>query len=888
MMKKSFIIYIFLLPITSIWGNNLDYVDCYKSLLQDLSLNRYPQEKVYLHMDNRSYFIGDTIWFKAYVMNASTLHPTQMSGVLYVELLGENGVELEHKKLRIENGMCHGDFILKEEYRSGYHEIRAYTRYMLNFGNSTSEEQDLIYEQMDVSERDRVKYSYRRQQEDKDLIPEYNHCIFSRVFPVYMPPLQKGDYRKDMDYYPFHTSLAFPKETDEAFREDNLKLSFYPEGGQLIAGVENIVAFEAIDQWGRKCEVNGYVTTRKDNQISTFRTDKRGRGTFTICPKIGITYTAHVVYKGKSYTFKLPQSIDSGTALHLIPPIADEGVNVELRSSVDKREELIGISIQCRGSLLVFDTITVKGGTISSVKIPQKVLRTGVNQFTVFNERGEVLADRLFFVPPQRCAQLTVVQLPDSVSPYEHVVLDMKTFDGSNWPAQAVYSLSVTDADNRDTSFDTRDIRSELLLFSDLKGFIEDADSYFCHDNDTLMATDIDLLMLVQGWRRYEWKPVGEVEYTPEKGLQLDGYVISDIVKDKSIRNPDNYKRIPNLIMKVSMQSPMISFRDSCRVDSLGIFHLDIDRYFIGEAPMTIVLSGGDTNKQKKWYQRIVPSDIDLRYSYPVIHRVFSPLPNMYSYYQTHTLEDEFLVSSIGNENWEMEGTIDEVTVKKRFKQKSKIHYENPDMIINYFKEWNHVIDRGCPLMNYYGGTNEDNTVLLNYHLGRMRLSQSEEMLRKYDSIYVRQAPRFYKPYHMPDTIKVYTNLCSREPLNIRELDANTDHRDILRCVFSYFKRSESPRNAPYMPKNGVRDTYYEGYSLVRSFYSPDYSEFTLPDTADYRRTLYWNPDVWTDHRGRASVSFYNNKRTKKLHIRAEGFTRNGEFIVYDSDKPTN
>ena len=49
----------------------------------------YPQEKVYVHMDNRSYFLGDTIWFKAYVMNATTLHPTQMSGVLYVELLNE-------------------------------------------------------------------------------------------------------------------------------------------------------------------------------------------------------------------------------------------------------------------------------------------------------------------------------------------------------------------------------------------------------------------------------------------------------------------------------------------------------------------------------------------------------------------------------------------------------------------------------------------------------------------------------------------------------------------------------------------------------------------------------------------------------------------------------
>ena len=85
-----------------------------------------------------------------------------------------------------------------------------------------------------------------------------------------------------------------------------------------------------------------------------------------------------------------------------------------------------------------------------------------------------------------------------------------------------------------------------------------------------------------------------------------------------------------------------------------------------------------------------------------------------------------------------------------------------------------------------------------------------------------------------------------------------------------------------------MRDTYFEGYSQVCSFYSPDYSNCALPDTADYRRTLYWNPDVWTDHQGRASVSFYNNSQTTKLHIRAEGFTRNGEFIVYDSDKPTN
>ena len=113
--------------------------------LKDYAVNiirfnkEYPQEKVYVHMDNRSYFIGDTIWFKAYVMDAMTSHPTQQSGVLYVELLNEYSAEMAHKKMQLENGMCHGGFALKDDYRTGYYEIRAYTRYMLNWGNDLRE-----------------------------------------------------------------------------------------------------------------------------------------------------------------------------------------------------------------------------------------------------------------------------------------------------------------------------------------------------------------------------------------------------------------------------------------------------------------------------------------------------------------------------------------------------------------------------------------------------------------------------------------------------------------------------------------------------------------------------------------------------------------------------
>ena len=53
--------------------------------------HRYPREKVYLHLDNNAYFEDETLWFKAYVVRASSLQPTTLSRVLYVELLKDDG-----------------------------------------------------------------------------------------------------------------------------------------------------------------------------------------------------------------------------------------------------------------------------------------------------------------------------------------------------------------------------------------------------------------------------------------------------------------------------------------------------------------------------------------------------------------------------------------------------------------------------------------------------------------------------------------------------------------------------------------------------------------------------------------------------------------------------
>lgn len=885
-----------------------------------------PQEKVYLHMDNRSYFIGDTIFFKAYVLNASTLQRTKVSEVLYVELLNESGIEMEHKKLKVVGGVCHGSFILKDSYRTGYYEIRAYTRYMLNFGN---EKMPWMNIHKHVKEKNLNPYAITPEQRmttskptlesvfptpiwDQSIVADANHCQFTRVFPVYMKPEKPGEYKREKDWYPIHTQLAYPKETEEELRDDSLRIAFYPEGGMLVAGTASRIAIDVSDQWGREKSISGHITEGRNGKdtLATFRAGRRGRGTFTLTPERGKHYYAHIAYKDKEYRYALPQVDKSGYALCLTAPIAQGDAAFTVCAS-GIPDALIGWTLQCRGALTAFDTIGTTANTVHEVTIPRTNLIPGVNQLTLFNARGEVLAERLFFVsPPKERSTLSITtQLPDSLAPFEKVTLDFQAMAANGYFDHTHFSLSVTDAGECDETFDTGDIHSEMLLSSDLKGFIKDVDSYFRHTNDTAMRNDIDLLMMVQGWRRYEWQTMaGTVpytpRYTPEYGLQLDGYVITDEAPEDKFADASSYKRLGNVAAHVTMIDPLITVDDTCHADSLGNYHMAFKRDFFGEVPMTIELrETADKAKRKGLVGR-------LKYAYPIIHRAFSPATTPYDYYQHHSPHDDELRTVINNYDWQMEGNIENVDIRKRHKQSSELYLDRPEIVVDYYKEWNYTIDRGIPNANiydhkqYYANerdidakeaflmgdeeythpSNENNEIRLNYTLGRSRLWG--RIARLEDSLFTYTSGRKsrYQVYLMPKKINVYTNLVSREALST-PIDDDTDTRPFVVWKPEYYKRSLSPRTAPYMLKDGVRNTFIEGYSRVVSFYHRDYSGDELPDSADYRRTLYWNPSITTTPIGKAQVTFYNNARAKRIHIRAEGISRYGGLVVYDSEK---
>jgi hypothetical protein len=108
--------------------------------------------------------------------------------------------------------------------------------------------------------------------------------------------------------------------------------------------------------------------------------------------------------------------------------------------------------------------------------------------------------------------------------------------------------------------------------------------------------------------------------------------------------------------------------------------------------------------------------------------------------------------------------------------------------------------------------------------------------------------------------------------LNFTKYPIVNQRDSIVIFIYTADKRRQNPQ--------GIRNTSFSGFNLAAEFYSPDYKDIALPLEPDFRRTLYWNPNVKTDKNGKVSVRFYNNATCKELDISAEGITETGVSFV--------
>ena len=451
-----------------------------------------PQEKIYIHMDNTCYFQGDTIWFAAYTRKTSTDTPSNVSGVLYVELLNNDGYLVERKLIEMREGRGNGFFALNNQIQySGFYELRAYTRWQLNWG---------LFEHPHSRIASRWFAS-------KDLEQEFYRDyekLYSRVFPVYDRPLSPGNYERDMTLRVLRRTFKNNPDTPQP------TLTLYPEGGNLVAGVENSVAFEAVmsdGQWLKgSLTPNSLTPSNLTPAPSPGRgevpTVNRGRGVFTIVPEKGmereVTFTTE---DGQTVKAKLPKPEERGVAMR----VQQEGDSTRIVMHLTGLSpDSLGLTIMHEGRVETFYALSNYADTagIKPLPIGEAAKRAGVHQVTVFDTSGHVWADRLFFVTRQEEMQptLSVSGAKEEYQPYDSIGLDIQGKAG-----EATLSLTVRDGYQADALYDNANIMVEMLLSSEIRGFVPDP-GWFFEADDSVHRAALDLLMMTQGWRRFNWR----------------------------------------------------------------------------------------------------------------------------------------------------------------------------------------------------------------------------------------------------------------------------------------------------------------------------------------------------------------------------------------------
>jgi hypothetical protein len=433
---------------------------------------QFPQEKIYLHLDRPSYFVGEDIWFKAYLQNQAIPNCN-----IYIELIDASGDVIDKKINWAQNGLAYGDFHLDNSLESGVYQIRAYTNWMRNFDDAWFFRKDLI--------------------------------IWNRRDGKINPELAE----------------IKPKDFD---------LQFLPEGGTFVPNTLNKVAFKAIDKNGKGISVSGEIVDDLGNKQVDFKSGFKGMGSIVFEPLAGRKYKAKAVVADKfSLEVDLPVPQADAIKLSVEPNIPDKirlqiyQEKFQLGSDTENKLLLIG---QSNGQICYRREIIVNQQT-NIFEIDKNVFPTGIVKLTLFDNDLIPRCERLFFADHHDHVNVEIVPDKQNYLTREKVQFDIKTIANNETPFLSNLSLSVY---NSESSIETEEypnnILTHFLLTSELKGTIEDAAWYFKDDSISTLSA-LDNLMLTHGYRYFDWEEIvennmPEIKFQPEESVQIKGRIL--------------------------------------------------------------------------------------------------------------------------------------------------------------------------------------------------------------------------------------------------------------------------------------------------------------------------------------------------------------------------
>ncbi|GAB3931008.1 hypothetical protein [Mucilaginibacter myungsuensis] len=428
----------------------LTVVCSFKTKAQDLStikqgFDRYtqtiPHEKVFVHTDRRFYLAGEVIWFKTYTVDANTNAPADMSKVAYVEVLNDKNVPILQGKIELKYGTGNGSFYIPVTAGNGNYRLRAYTLWMKNFSPDLFFEKQLtIVNSLEIPEA-----------------------------PLKQPVL-------------------------------SYDIRFFPEGGQLVNGVNSTVGFKAVGSDGKGADVSGVILGQANDTVARFKSGKFGMGHFSFTPAADRSYKAIVKVANTTVT----KDLSSVAANGYVMQVTDGKEQVQIKISSDAAadaEKPVYVLAHQGAAISLAQNIKLNADHSFTLQLDKSKLGDGVNHITLFNADQRPVAERLVFKRPSSLSVKASVQTQYGLR--KRVNLDVSATTANDQPQVANMSLAVYRSDSFNGIPDA-DISSYLGLTSELKGHIESPGYYFAN-TDTATDAALDDLLLTQGWSRFTW-----------------------------------------------------------------------------------------------------------------------------------------------------------------------------------------------------------------------------------------------------------------------------------------------------------------------------------------------------------------------------------------------
>ncbi len=519
-----------------------------------------PEDRIYLQFDKPLYEPGDNIWFSAFVQDAITMKPSGKSDIIHIEFINPKGTIEKTINIIAKNGVAAGDFNLDAEALGGIYKVRAYTNWMRNEGENNAFEkqiqvQDVVlpnlkmkldFEKKAFGSGDEVVAKLELNTNENKPLSNYKIKFVANLDGQQI--ISKADVTDEdgLRYIKFNlpkdlktndgllnVMIDYNGSTESISRSipivlNKIKLQMFPEGGDLVNGLESKVAFRALNEFDKPADIEGIILNEKGVQVTTFSSFHQGMGAFNFTPKANEKYIAKITKPQNIIeNYSIPEALPRGYVMD-VNAIKDE---VSLTINTTETEEL-SVVAQVRNKVYYSTVVDAKKG-INKLTFPTSNFPIGVSQITLFDSKGIARAERLAFVNKDKQLSISVETEKEKYLPREKVKMTISVKDERGMPMPATLSMAVVN-DQFLTFADDKsgNILSQLLLEQDINQKVEEPAFYFS-SKEPKADEALDYLLMTAGWRHFTWEKV-MMENLPMAAYQGERAIVAGTVVDAS------------------------------------------------------------------------------------------------------------------------------------------------------------------------------------------------------------------------------------------------------------------------------------------------------------------------------------------------------------------